>query len=241
MMGQLQEQLRQHLPVLAIHTNSERSSPAHDRERVTLNMCTTPDQAPVAVTAEFAAGFGLDESQFRLLKASAYLVGLVENWHPQTPAPTPPPAVLIADSEPAAPEEQELPVGWHRLVVRHLDGQLLRGYSNDFHPDRPHLHLSPTVNCAGVERLLIPIPRLKAVFFVKDLRGNPDRVDGNSFDHNPHARKVEVTFRDGEVMIGSTLNYKPNGQGFFLHPANAQGNNIRIYVVTPAIRHMRFV
>jgi hypothetical protein len=243
MMGQLQEQLGQHLPVLAIHTNGHGSSPAHDRERVTLNMCTEPDQAPVAVTAEFAAGFGLDESQFRLLKASAYLVGLVENWHPPTPEPTPapPPTVLIADPEPATPDRQELPVGWHRLVVRYLDGQLVRGYSNDFHPDRAHLHLSPTVNCAGIERLLIPVPRLKAVFFVKDLRGNPDRVDGNTFDHNPHARKVEVTFRDGEVMIGSTLNYKPNGQGFFLHPANAQGNNIRIYVVTPAIRHMRFV
>jgi hypothetical protein len=97
MMGQLQEQLGQHLPVLAIHTNGHGSSPAHDRERVTLNMCTEPDQAPVAVTAEFAAGFGLDESQFRLLKASAYLVGLVENWHPPTPEPTPapPPTVLI--------------------------------------------------------------------------------------------------------------------------------------------------
>jgi hypothetical protein len=127
------------------------------------------------------------------------------------------------------------------MVVRYVDGQLLRGYSNDFHPDRAHLHLSPTINCAAVERLLIPVPRLKAVFFVKDLHGDPDRTDGNTFDHNPRARKVEVTFRDGEVMRGSTMNYKANGQGFFLQPANSQGNNIRIYVVTPAIRHMRFV
>jgi len=45
----------------------------------------------------------------------------------------------------------------------------------------------------------------------------------------------------GEVMVGSTLNYKPNGQGFFLQPASSRSNNVRIYVVTPAIRHMRFV
>jgi hypothetical protein len=208
-------------------------------------MCTEAGLPPVSVTAEFAAGFGLDESQFRLLKASAYLVGLVGNWHipapePVTPVP-PPPVAIIEDREPAAPESQDLPVGWHRLVVRYVDGQLLRGYSNDFDPDRAQLHLCPTVKCAANERLLVPIARLKAVFFVKTLQGEPDRVDANTFDHNPRARKLEVTFRDGEVMVGSTLNYKPNGHGFFLQPASSRSNNVRIYVVTPAVRHLRFM
>ena len=43
------------------------------------------------------------------------------------------------------------------------------------------------------------------------------------------------------MMIGSTLTYKPDGRGFFLQPANSQGNNLRIYVVNGAIRHMRFL
>jgi hypothetical protein len=246
-MGQLQEQLCRFLPLLAIHTNSQGRAPAHDRERVTLNMSTEAGLPPVSVTAEFAAGFGLDESQFRLLKASAYLVGLVGNWRiptpepvePAEPAPTPP--LIIEYVEPAAPESQDLPVGWHRLVVRYVDGQLLRGYSNDFHPEGAHLHLCPAVQCAAAECLLVPIARLKAVFFVKSLQGDPYRVDANTFDHDPRARKLEVTFRDGEVMLGSTMNYKPNGHGFFLQPASSRSNNIRIYVVTPAIRHMRFV
>jgi hypothetical protein len=247
-MGQLQEQLGRFLPVLAIHTNSQGRAPANDRERVTLNMCTEAGLPPVSVTAEFAAGFGLDESQFRLLKASAYLAGLVGNWRIPDREPVEPvaavpqlPEGIIEDPEPVPPEPQELPVGWHRLVVRYVDGQLLRGYSNDFHPDRAHLHLSPAVECAADERLLVPLARLKAVFFVKTLQGDPDRVDANTFDHNPRARKVEVTFRDGEVMMGSTLNYKPNGHGFFLQPASSRSNNLRTYVVTPSIRHMRFV
>ena len=244
-MGQLHEQLCRYLPLLAIHTNSQGRAPAHNRERVTLNMCTEAGLPPVSVTAEFAAGFGLDESQFRLLKASAYLVGLVGNWRVPTPepmAPAPPlPEALTENIEPATEELQDLPVGWQRLVVRYADGQLLRGYSNDFHPDRAHLHLCPTVKCAADARLLVPVARLKAVFFVKTLQGDPERVDANTFDHNPRARKVEVTFRDGEVMVGSTLNYKPNGHGFFLRPASSRSNNVRIYVVTPAIRHMRFV
>jgi hypothetical protein len=127
------------------------------------------------------------------------------------------------------------------MVVRCSDGRLLRGYSNDFKPDRAHLHLSPTVGCAAASRMLVPIMRLKAVFFVKDLQGDQSRVDSNTFDHSPRGRKVEVTFRDEEVMIGSTLSYKPDGRGFFLQPANSQNNNIRIYIVTSAIRHMRFL
>ena len=53
-MGQLQEQLCRHLPLLAIHTNSQGRAPAHDRERVTLNMSTEAGLPPVSVTAEFA-------------------------------------------------------------------------------------------------------------------------------------------------------------------------------------------
>ena len=160
---------------------------------------------------------------------------------PPVPAAARPPEAIGAGTEPALPEPQDLPVGWHRVVVRYLDGQLLRGYSNDFHPERAHLHLCPSIRCSAADRLLVPLARLKALFFVKDLVGDPDRVDGQTFDHNPIARKVEVTFRDGEVLVGSTLNYKPNGQGFFLQPADSGSNNIRTYVVTSAIRHMRFV
>jgi hypothetical protein len=242
--GQMKDQLSRHLPLLAICPNSQQHASAHDRELMTLNVWAEPDQAQVAVTAEFPAGFGLDESQFRLLKAGAYLMALAGNWRHPTPAPVTTdsqPAAVIEKPEPVAQEPQDLPVGWHRAVVRYADGQLLRGYTSDFEPGRGHLHLCPTVSCAAAERLFVPIPRLKAVFFVKDLKGNPDHVDGNTFDHNPRARKIEVTFRDGEVMKGSTLNYKTNGHGFFLMPADSRSNNTRVYVVMPAIRHMRFL
>ena len=87
----------------------------------------------------------------------------------------------------------------------------------------------------------MPTMRVKAVFFVKDLQVLPGRVDDNTFDHQPRGRKIEVTFQDGEIMVGSTLTYKPDGRGFFLQPAHSQGNNLRFYVVSAAIRHMRFL
>jgi hypothetical protein len=227
----IHEELRRQIPSLTIHTGAVRLAASSQNELLTLNVW--PDQAE-AITAELPAGFDLDESQFRLLKTGAYLFGLAERWSPELESV----AAVAASTE---PDPNKLPPGWQRVVVRYLDGKLLRGFSNDFHPDRPHLHLCPTTTCSAGERLLVPIARLKAVFFVRDLEGNAQHVDSNEFDHSPRARKVEVTFRDGEVMVGSTMNYKPQGQGFFLTPASSRGNNLRVYVVTPALRHMRFL
>ena len=218
----------------------------------------------MAITADFPAGFGLDASQFRLLKLSAYLVGVLEGWNtlvltdaPYEPVPTEAipiepialePIAAAVKPEPWAPlveaidtRSEKLPFGWHRVVLRCVDGQRLHGYSNDFYPDRSCFQFSPRVGCPAAERMLVPIARLKAVFFVKDLWGDQHRVDGQMFDHAPRGRKVQVTFRDGEVMTGSTLTYKSNAQGFFVIPATTGGNNVRVYVVTAAIRHIRFV
>lgn len=96
-------------------------------------------------------------------------------------------------------QHRELPAGWQRLVVRCVDGHLLRGYANAFSPDRGHLHVSPRVNCPANERLLVPFSRLKAVFFVKSLSGDPGRIDDQMFEEvRVGARRVEVTYRDGE-------------------------------------------
>src|SRR5439155_16781949 len=168
---QLRDALSLHLPLLSIQTHSASYAPQLDRERVTLNMCTEAGDPPVAVTAEFAPGFGLDASQFRLLKLSAYLVGLIGHWCPSPAAAATHDVPLghpTAARPPSTGAEHDVPVGWQRLVLRCLGGQLLRGYSNDFHPDRAHLHLCPTVTCSAAERLLVPTMRVKAVFFVKD-------------------------------------------------------------------------
>lgn len=241
-MGEVLVELRRHIPALTLRIGGgSRPVGAGDAERLTLNVWSDPaDKA--TLTAEFPTGFDVDEPQFRLLKAGAYLLGLAESWVPLPPQPGT--TVPAAEAEPPAARAEDtsdLPAGWLRVVVRFLDGKLLRGYSNNFHPDAAHLHLSPEVTCAAGERLFVPMARLKAVFFVRDLAGNAEHVDSNVFDHTPRGRKMEVTFRDDEVITGSTLNYKPQGQGFYLMPANSRGNNQRVYVVLAAVRHLRFV
>jgi hypothetical protein len=277
----LETLLARELPLLAIGPAEKQCPSMADREMITLSMAGESDHRRVSVSAEFPPGFALDETQFRLLKAGAYLIGLVGRWRvpvddrgqsgglsialpgqrvpaPTSPAPTSaarrplPSAAVIPSTVPpdaSAPETTEaivdhqgdLPAGWQRAVVRYSDGQVVRGYVNDFHPERLHLHVSPRIQAPASERLLVPLSRLKALFFVKSLRGDRERVDDQTFDTVGGARKVEVTFRDGEVMRGSTLSYKPNGRGFFLQPANSASNNIRVFVLMAGVRHMRFL
>jgi hypothetical protein len=78
---------------------------------------------------------------------------------------------------------------------------------------------------------------LKAVFFVRDLVGDPTRRDGQKFpagaSSGPH---VEVRFRDGEVMLGTADSPTTDPQGFVLIPADPESNNLRVYVVAAATR-----
>jgi hypothetical protein len=56
--------------------------------------------------------------------------------------------------------------------------------------------------------------------------------DCKTFTARSQDRRVEVTFADGEAILGTTLNYRPDGQGFFVSPADPGTNNTRIFVVS---------
>jgi hypothetical protein len=129
--------------------------------------------------------------------------------------------------------------GWQKVIARFNDGRLAYGYTNDFHPSKSQLHLSP--NPRQGESTYIPLSKLKALFFVREFTGDPTHVDRKDFLDPPQGRKVEVTFRDSEVMVGSTLAYRNDGNGFFIHPADPGSNNLRVFVTASGIQRMRFL
>ena len=67
------------------------------------------------------------------------------------------------------------------------------------------------------------------------------RVDRHEFGVAAQGRKVAITFHDGETLLGSTLGYKGEGQGFFVHPADARSNNLRVFVAPRATREVKFL
>jgi hypothetical protein len=146
-------------------------------------------------------------------------------------APTPPPTSVAAAVAACA---------WQKIVVRYRDGALLKGYTLDFHPSRGHFSLWPSINARANERVFVPLTRLKALFFVKDFDGNPYHVDSADATEPGAGRRIEVTFLDNEVCKGTTLSYRPEGAGFFVLPSDGSSNNLRVFVLNAAVRHVRF-
>ncbi len=84
---------------------------------------------------------------------------------------------------------------------------------------------------------------LNAIFMVRNFIGHPLYKERKKYieGEKPSGKKVEVTFIDGEVLVGTTLGYNPKRQGFFIFPADPKSNNIRAYVVSSAVEKVRFL
>jgi hypothetical protein len=153
----------------------------------------------------------------------------------------PPPASPSSSPDTPGSSAEQRTAGWSMVVLRYLDGRAVRGFCKDFRASRTEFHLWPSVGAPPSQLMIVPLSRLKAVFFVRDFDGNPAHVERHTFATAPHGRKVEITFLDGEVIVGSTLNYRPEGSGFFLCPADPRSNNVRIFVVGASVQHARFI
>jgi len=129
-----------------------------------------------------------------------------------------------------------------KVVARYFDGRVVKGLSQDFFPNKDRFHVYPADKSSG-EAAEILLKELKAVFFVRDFVGNfqyderKEYVEGDK----PSGRKIEVMFKDGEVLVGTTLGYDPNRPGFFLFPADPKSNNVRVFAVTTAVKKVRFL
>ena len=91
------------------------------------------------------------------------------------------------------------------------------------------------------ESTFIPLSQLKALFFVREFAGDPTLIEMKVFSEPQQGRKMEVTFRDNEIMVGSTLTYRGAGNGFFLKPADPRSNNLRVFVTAAGMQQVRFV
>ncbi len=126
-----------------------------------------------------------------------------------------------------------------KVIIRYADGRLVKGYTNDFFPNKPQFHVGAGPADTGA---LVRVGELKAVFFVKDFDGRPEHEEALSFEgQKPAGRKVEVTFNDGEVVVGTTLGYDAGRPGFFLVPADGESNNLRVFAVNAAVKNFRYL
>jgi len=129
-----------------------------------------------------------------------------------------------------------------KVVVRYLNGKVIKGVTQDFFPNKDRFHLHPAAKSSG-EAMEVLVKDLKAIFFVQDFDGNAQYNERKSYgeEEKIQGRKVEVTFTDEEVLVGSTLGYDPKRPGFFIFPADPKSNNIRLFAVTSAVKKVRYL
>ncbi len=128
-----------------------------------------------------------------------------------------------------------------KVVVRYANGTVAKGFIQNFSPKKDFFYLTPANNSSGPP-IYVSVKRLKAVFVVRDFHGNPQFEERNFYmeGEDPPGLKLEVIFTDGEVMVGSSmLSYDPKRPGNFIIPADPESNNIRVYVVSSAVKSVR--
>jgi hypothetical protein len=117
----------------------------------------------------------------------------------------------------------------NRVVAHFLDGQVLKGASFDVSLTKQTCHVQTPPGPVEVR-----LSELKALFFVKDLTGNPAREDGRTIAAGDTravgGRRMEIRFKDGEQLVGLTPSYRPDQQFFYILPADSGSNNIRILI-----------
>jgi hypothetical protein len=130
---------------------------------------------------------------------------------------------------------------WRQVVGKYRDGRLIRGYTNDFSPMNPYLHISPTPHAERSE--FVSMMQLDALFFGRDARNAAEDVDDPSGpDLVPaEGRKVAVPLPNGTEMIGSARSYSRNSSGFFVESLDEESGTPRVFVTAGGVRSIRFV
>ena len=129
----------------------------------------------------------------------------------------------------------------NQVVARFTDGRTLKGTCLDIAPERPKCHVRT------VEGEMVPVllRDLKALFIVKSVDGDAKHVEGRDIapvDARLRGTKlIEVSFHDGEKIVGLTTRYPPLAPFFFVVPVDTDSNNQRILVNKEQIESMRLV
>ncbi|HVG72082.1 MAG TPA: hypothetical protein VM819_14290 [Vicinamibacterales bacterium] len=122
-----------------------------------------------------------------------------------------------------------------KVAARFLDGRVLKGYTQNFDPQKPIFELHAREESAADLPIRVRVADLKAVFFVRDFDGNPTYNERKEFDAAFTGRRLSVQFTDGDVLVGTTFSYDPSRPGFFLFPPDPACNNEKVYVNAAAV------
>jgi hypothetical protein len=130
---------------------------------------------------------------------------------------------------------KEPAAAWQKVVARCRDGRIIQGYTSDFQASKRGLSISPSPFADAARE--VTISELDSIFFFRDSALNDTDSKAAS---QALGRRIAVTLPDGETLVGTTLNYRRDGNGFFVHP-EGNPNVVRVFVAPWAIRNLKFL
>ncbi len=121
-----------------------------------------------------------------------------------------------------------------KVVLRDRDGNTTFGFSyqTEFSDE------VKIITREGKDQTL-PLSELKAVFFVRDFKGDPQYEPVQFLSKAPPSERlwVRVQFPDGEVLEGRVRNSLDliSQPGFYLWPSDHETNNVSVFIPKSAI------
>jgi small nuclear ribonucleoprotein (snRNP)-like protein len=131
-----------------------------------------------------------------------------------------------------------------KVVIKYQDGTIIKGWLNNFNPNREVFFVNPLKEYSDKDKLDINMQNLKAIYFVKDFVGDKNYQKVRNFEYYnidiPSQRRIVVHFKDGEDIYGTSYSYNPTKIGFFVYPIGPMDNNIRIFAINSSIEKVEF-
>jgi hypothetical protein len=232
LIAKIEDQLSHYVPARSVHLGDDASRRLPGVEPVYFAVPSLdPATLPSRIVVEFAEGCQPLESHFQLLKAGVQLMAIARELG----------RLNGADRTLMLRPEQRLPAGWSRIVIRYNNGHILKGFTHDFIATKGFIHVSADPLASPEARTTVPFTEVKAIFFVREHEGNPAYAESKRLDPSIRGRGVLVTLSDGEDLIGTAANYNSSAPGFFVHPADPESNNERVFVVAASVRAVKFL
>ena len=126
-----------------------------------------------------------------------------------------------------------------KVVAHFLDGRLVKGQSFDVSSAKSDC----TIHATDGTSVRVTLSELKGLFIVTDFAGKPDYKEVKSATpgdpRGRGARWLELTFLDGEVIVGASTNYSDQSPFFAVVPTDTKSNNTRILVNRAAVGSLR--
>ena len=117
-----------------------------------------------------------------------------------------------------------------KVLAKYLDGRKITGRAMNV-GSKDVFHLTTEAGWTTE----VPIASLKAVFF-------PRKGGESALEPQPrYGKKLLVNFRDGEEILGVSVDYREDKESFFLFPLDVQDNNERILINNLAVRKVDFI